>query len=368
MIDRYISKVLLNLQESIEANPLVTPEPLGGDKWILASTLQKTIRRGEVDCALRAAYGLWLQDRQSFWRRLHIASIEDVGIANLDLIVDTLTATSSSLWRRKFGDLRVGLHLTKRLCLSPKTRIADEILLAAERSNVLTQRRIEFARANDDELISIITDHKQPVIERCLAAWYLAGFKRYLSDFMPTRTGQPEYVAEVLHTLGAPAKLVGSCIAVMGMTRWPLSIFTPIIWNAANKHKTETTTIEKTFEHAKTVNGIPLYACDMFTRTGQTSYRRLQKEVKDLQNFSVKQIGIGVFYLEGGLLDQTLSSTFFDDCRLHGEIADAEHVGLSIPEYMALRDVLRREWKLLDELRSQQLQRSFYGSETERAN
>ena len=84
------------LRADIEADKNEMPEPLPGDKWLLSSCLQKAIRRNEVTTACRAALSLWSQDRQSFWRRLHVTSMEDVGAAQTDTVVKVLTATASS--------------------------------------------------------------------------------------------------------------------------------------------------------------------------------------------------------------------------------------------------------------------------------
>ncbi len=125
--------IIYNLERAIKRGKLIQPEPLVGDKWLLSSAMQKAIRRGDVEMAERAASSLWHQDRMSFWRRLHVAALEDCGVASTDVVISVLTATASSAWRRKVGDLRVGLYLVRLLCQSVKTRIADELVLQAER-------------------------------------------------------------------------------------------------------------------------------------------------------------------------------------------------------------------------------------------
>lgn len=361
MIQYQVAHVLNGLEAEIEARPVERPEPMSGDKWLLASAMQKAIRRGNADDATRAAYGLWCQDRQSFWRRLHVISIEDVGVASPKEITETLLATSSSIWRRRIGDLNVGLHLTRKLCEAVKTRIADEVLIQAERASCHADLRQRLSLMNDDQLVQAVTNPSVTLIERCLSIWYLAGMRKFPTDLMPGRNGQPEDAAELLRLLPIPTDLVEGCLSVMGRTQWPLSIFTPIIYQEAQRHD-GATVYKEAFDAAPSVSGLPVYACDMFTRIGQASFRRLQKEVPGLKPFTPRQIGIGTFYREGGLMDKTLVSPFFNEYRQAGELADAEAVGLAVPDYLTMRECLIEQQHRLNEIRVELLERYFDGA------
>lgn len=358
MIQYQAAHVLLRLEVEIEARPTDRPEPMNGDKWLLASAMQKAIRQGNVNDATRAAYGLWCQDRQSFWRRLHVISIEDVGIASPKEVAETLLATSSSIWRRRIGDLNVGLHLTRKLCEAVKTRVADEVLIQAERASCHTELRHRLSLMNDDQLVKAVTNPAVTLIERCLSIWYLAGMRKFPTDLMPGRNGQPEDAAELLRLLSIPTDLVEGCLSVMGRTQWPLSIFTPIIYQEAQRHEAATVH-EEAFDPVPTVSGLPVYACDMFTRIGQASFRRLQREVPDLKSFTPRQIGIGTFYREGGMMNKTLTSPFYDEHRHAGELADADGAGMTIPDYLMLCECLRASHNRLDEIRVELLERYF---------
>ena len=363
MIQYQAAHVLQNLEMEMAARPMDRPEPMNGDKWLLASAMQKAIRRGNLDDATRAAYGLWCQDRQSFWRRLHVISIEDVGIASPKEIADTLLATSSSIWRRRVGDLNIGLHLTRKLCGAVKTRIADEVLIQAERASCHANLRYRLSLMTDDQLVQAVTNPSVTLIERCLSIWYLAGMRKFPTDLMPSRAGQPEDAAELLRLLPIPIDLVEGCLSVMGRTQWPLSIFTPIIYQEA-QHHAGADVVEENFDPVPCVSGLPVYACDMFTRIGQASFRRLQKDVADLKHFTPRQIGIGTFYREGGLMDKTLTSPFFNTYRQAGELADAEAAGLPVPDYLTMRECLIEHRQRLDDIRIEQLERYFDGAAT----
>lgn len=363
MIQYQATHILQSIEAEIEGGFIEPPQPMHGDKWLLSSAMQKAIRRGDVEQATKAAYGLWCQDRQSFWRRLHVTSVEDVGVASSDTITKTLLATSSSIWRRKVGDLHVALHLTKKLCDADKTRIADEVLIQAERASCHADLRNTLALSSDEQLVETILDPSKPVVERCLSIWYLAGMRKFPSDWMPSRNGQPEDAAELLRLLSVPTDLIEGCISVMGRTQWPLSIFTPIISQEAQAKGKATVHCER-FDESPSVSGLPVYACDMFTRIGQASFRRLQKEVPALKPFTPRQIGIGTFYREGGMMNKTLTSPFYDEHRQAGELADADGAGMTIPDYLTLRECLGTSHNRLDEIRVELLERYFDGAVT----
>ena len=357
MTEQRLAARLQNLEYDIEAESIARPEPMIGDKWLLSSALQKAIRRGETDNALRAAYGLWCQDRQSFWRRLHIISIEDIGVGNVDAVVDTLTATSSAIWRRRMDDLRVGLHLVRNLASGVKCRAGDELILQVERAPENKALRESMAIATDESLAAFVTNDECDLIHRSMALWNVAGTRKYPSELLPPRKGEPADAAELLIALDAPVDLVESCISVMHRTGWPLAIFTPLIWQEVQKHRDALSVLHTPIPSVPDVDGLPIYAADMFTRTGQGSFRQLQRMVPALKRYSIRQIGLGVFYRDGGLLDKTLMSPYLDAFRQAGEAADIEGNGLCLPSYMGLREILAEHAQLLAEIRIEQLSR-----------
>jgi replication-associated recombination protein RarA len=74
--DGVLSRIDEKSQEIEEAD-----NSLRCDRWIASSLLQKSIRRSNVQLALRAAFTLSAFDRSYTWRRLLIIAFEDVGAA-----------------------------------------------------------------------------------------------------------------------------------------------------------------------------------------------------------------------------------------------------------------------------------------------
>lgn len=62
----------------------------------------------------------------------------------------------------------------------------------------------------------------------------------------------------------------------------------------------------------------------MFTRPGKACFTQLQKAVPEIGQFTVKQIGLGVFYREGVKVNKLLTSERLEEFKQAGEIADIE--------------------------------------------
>jgi hypothetical protein len=82
-------------------------EPLIADQWVVKSLLQKSIRRGEVEIAQRAALTFLAQKGSSLWRRLMIIAFEDIGAGSADLVAMTVASSTDGTWRKQSGgDMR----------------------------------------------------------------------------------------------------------------------------------------------------------------------------------------------------------------------------------------------------------------------
>jgi hypothetical protein len=355
-------EILEALRLEIKQTEIENLEPLPGDKWLISSCWQKAVRRGDLVTAVMAASALWKQDRQSLWRRLHITALEDIGAGDAYTVTKVLTATASTTWRRQLGDERVALHLTRLMCGSVKNRMGDELFIQVERDPGYDDLRKRLAKADDNLLADYAAHENSPLIERSLALWYLTGTKKFPSETMPGRVGTPEKAVHVLRGLNAPADLVESCISVMGRTSWPLSIFMPLIWQEVRKQARPQYIFYDPIPPSPAVEGVPVYAADMFTRVGQASIRELQKSASDLKGFSVRQIGLALFYIEGCRVENVLTSEWLEQFRHDGEFVDAESVGLDAPLHLGLRECLSANLSKLNDIRQRKIRQALEGA------
>lgn len=350
-------RILSGIERDIAAEDEVRIEPFPCDKWLASSAWQKSIRRGETETALRAAIAFWEADRRGFWRRMLLASVEDIGVGNPHTVTKVLTACAHTSWRGQVNDLRVALHLTRLMCAANKSRLADQVFIIAERAPEYTALRTRQAAADDDTLADYVLHEQSSLIERSLALWYLAGTRRFPSDRMPARAGSVEKAVEVLQSLNVSSDLIAACISVLIKTQYPLALFTPLLAQTAEIIQSPLCIQHDKLPPPETIDGIPVYAADTFTRTGKAAIRQLQQAIPDLRQFSTTQIGLAVFYAEGGRVDKELAGEMLDELKQSGEFADIEGAGLCLPRYLGLRDCLMQHWDSFEAVRRNELRR-----------
>ncbi len=109
---------------------IVSRNGIKGD--LLVSGLQKSIRRGEMEIAVRIAYEMYITSPQfedKLWRRLIAISVEDIGFGdtNAPILINSLNQM-----RREFpyddGDRPIFFFMAIRyLCACKKERSTDEL-------------------------------------------------------------------------------------------------------------------------------------------------------------------------------------------------------------------------------------------------
>ena len=119
---------------------IVTPSGHPGDEVI--SALQKFIRRGETELAVRAAYELYLTGEELtayLWRRLLVISAEDVGLGEpmAPVVVDALHRSSRELSRDSSDYQLLFVHAVRYLC----ARISSRMSFLSSKSVKKTLRR-----------------------------------------------------------------------------------------------------------------------------------------------------------------------------------------------------------------------------------
>lgn len=354
-----------NILEEIEepiSHQSVDIKPMPGDPWLLASALQKAIRRGEIDRAVMAACSLWHQDKTRFWRRLHVTALEDVGVANTKLLCQVLAATSSTAWRKRVCDLKVAIWLTIQLCRSDKIRIAEQAYTQAERASNYHGHRLRLAGESDEYLSGIVADPHGDLVERTMALWLLAGTKRFASDYMPMRLGSLAHAVSTVEALDTPHDLTKTCMSVISRSPWPLSLITPLCWQAVQAQPKPLYVWLDPIPVADDYRGMPLYACDMFTRIGKACIREFQKTIRPLKHYTTEQIGLGVFYVEGGMLDKVLTSEWLESFRQSAELADIENTGMILPEYLGYKELIAENMPTLNSIRRDHLKKLLKGA------
>ena len=99
------------------------------DPSLLSSSWQKAIRRGRRNEAIGSALALLQLDPDYVWRRMRGIALEEVSVADLELVAQVLAVAGKRVLQKKLGERRLLVNLTARLAAAPKCRTACDLLM-----------------------------------------------------------------------------------------------------------------------------------------------------------------------------------------------------------------------------------------------
>ena len=328
------------------------------DQWVTISLLQKSIRRGEVETAQRAAFTLFGQKGSAIWRRFMVIAFEDVGAASPDAVAMTVAASTDSSWRRKNGgDLHIAVQLARVLAEAPKSRSAEHLITSAQHHPSLAKARMLRGAGSLPDHLDIILDQKASLTERALAASCASGVgwngeKRENSDLAA--------VLETFHSLGVPDELVTATGIAAQKTREPITLMVPLVSLTANRHSRPKIT-ESEVPVAKIVDGVPMYSLDKHTRLGREAIRRFASENEEVRDTLARFVPaarrkdaayMAAFYADAAPLAFKLTWKGADALEAFGTETDLLLSGVQPEGFAPLLAALRNNLGHLNELRA----------------
>ena len=189
-----LTEYLINgLSEALaKAEEPTPPIPLAADRYIALSALQKAIRRGEEELALRAAMNLMIGGPHAIWRRLGIIAFEDIGVADIDAVGwVTVVIGKPDVRQRLGGEWRVADFLIRTLCRSAKCRATDELTCLLEYAPALADLRDELPGLSLRQRISRAKNFTGGIEAQGLATWCAIGTDKITSsELMPVSAGK----------------------------------------------------------------------------------------------------------------------------------------------------------------------------------
>lgn len=356
--------VLIDLAEAIGAHPAPPILPLGCDRYVARSCLQKAIRRAEPVLAQRALANVFLHDRRSAWRALTIIALEDVGVANVDLLAQTVAAYRDRAWRARMGgDWPVLAELTRQMAESLHCQAACDLLLRATNDPAQEYDRAAALEAAADTLAAQLWDGNAPPIGRAVAALALGG---ELDRGQQHR--DPAAVFDILAEAVRSSHVVATCQAAWRITRNPMSLLLPIVWEQWMLTGQAYIVTGDSMSPVQTLGDVPGYALDQFTRIGNNVSRGLLREDGKLKQMlsdanvptgqQTRAVGDLLFICEGGLLAKRVCWAIGDQLRLPARQLQAvirlsEHLSQAVA-HLAAQDrhiaLLRQQHFPLDKL------------------
>ena len=352
-------QILERISDQLHRSDSIVDTPLQCDRWVASSVLQKSIRRGEVELAQRAACTIHALDRNAIWRRLIAIACEDVGAGDIDALLETfLAATSTDLCRQR-GEVAVLLAVAHRLAKAVKDRSADYLACAAKDHSALSEIRDFCRTASLQGRLHFLADSSQPLAHRAVAAWFASGIKwRYDQQ---VRGGDVRALAASYRDLGAGEEFCQSMVVAARKAPEPLVILVPLVWlelQRSGPAGIRSNPVPQT----RAIAGVPLYAFDTHTRIGKRAIERLISENKPFRDCLVQFLAKGsprkpaesaAFYADGAPVSRRLDWAQSDSLERLGIEADFDAAGLRRDGIGPVRDAMNTALHQLNEIRTE---------------
>jgi hypothetical protein len=310
--------------------------PFNASPYVAMSALQKSIRRGRRQAALRAAATVLQSDPARLWRRLGCVAFEDIGVADLE----TVALATASLTGKKFrtslgGDWRVASYIIDRMVCSPKCRAADDLLLLAESHSQYEGLRTEFADLGPDQLITIVNS-QEPLPLRALACWYATGTNGRRSKYLKPRRGDPNLLFEALLQSVPNSTVMEVAREGWKKTREVLCPFVALL--SAQLPSAELRVCDDELPPELLIRDVPSWAFDIYTREGRAALQAfingqtptavwVREHIPPSQRLAF--VGGILFRSEGGMVRSRLIWPIGEDLR---RSVDAECNGPYCPD------------------------------------
>lgn len=329
-------------------NPIRIPEDIDAirDPWLAKSALQKSIRWGLEEDALRAAFTLLQTYPDSLYRRLAIIALEDVGLGDLPLVHQAVWVAGKKVWRQaNGGDWHIAANLVQRMAVALKSRDACDLIVAAHLHPQIEAQRAELPNLREEELLDIVRDLGKALPIRVLAACRLAETKRFPGETGNCREERFKRLMTVYTRLGVCPSILQ--IAVAGRSRTPEAISLPLAW-IEYKKSSWSRTVKEPLPRLVRIGGWPAATWDKHTRPGKLALVHFAQQCAPLKRFLEanippadhhKLVGLLVFRAEGSKLGYSLRFDGADDMLREGIEADLCSASLpmeAIPEALGI--------------------------------
>ena len=328
--------------------------PMDASPWLAMSALQKAVRRGREDLALSASATLLRDAPERLWRRIGCIAFEDVGIASLETVGLATVALGGKQVRATLGgEWEVASCIVSELCRAPKSRAADDLLMACELHPAYAEARAELPHLTIRELIAVATGQGSVPV-RALALWHALGTDRRRSS-LASRRGEPRLVFDHLWEAGWPHSIVE--VAREGFRRTG-EMLCPYVALLAHEQR-ETTHVESEELPPEVMIGdVPSWALDVYSRDGRAAFAHFLDTDAPAARWiwghgrparRVAFLGHIVFRVEGGLVASRLRWPLADELRRQ---TDFECSGPDCPDATEILDLMRADLPLLNEARA----------------
>ena len=339
-------------------NPRKLKDP--NRKWLVRSGLQKAIRRGRTEEALKCGEYLMGEDPSYAWGGLATVIVEDIGFADLDLLSYSMVTGLQSVLVKIEEPRRLYAGMVARACKGMKTRSCCELSLGADKSEHIL-RAVAHSAPWENLMDDLFGETKD------LATRYVAAVE--LRKRARGTTGQPLLMSvlkrmmdEAPNAAAARASMLTfeRSFDTMCLSTWPL-IKNFYGTMAAPKQPAFGIQMDQ-FPDETTILGLSSAAFDMHVSTGKKAIKAFHTSMMKKHDLFiefgkrsedvVRGLGALIFILEGGQEDQRLMS---DELAALKEYQDRHFaVAFGVPEPMltAMTELVAESFDVLNEKRA----------------
>lgn len=330
-------------------------EPLHASPWVAMSALQKSIRRGDVGLASRAAATLLMADQAKLWRRVAGIAFEDIGLADLECVKLVIAATAGRAFRRDFGgEHRVAGLVVARMCEAKKCRAADDLFIAVSHGYRLDALRNDLAREDLQQHLSHVRE-RRALLGASLAALHASGTR--WAGQVAGKGSDPKALFAAMRSAGIDHEIVELAEQGFRRTREALPVLLPLL-NFVLPSGDLRTACDEFPKVVVGCSGIPTYCLDGFSYEGRAALSRFMKRNTATGRWFRKYVDAerrlsvlagAVFRVEGGLVRQRVQWPCAATLR---HLADAGYHGMQLARPSAFLEMVRADLPVLDEVRA----------------
>jgi len=357
-LDRMFCEHLAVGRAAFQAPP--SPPPMQADyRFLNVSALQKSIRRGDAEGAMRFAQQGCTVDAEHIFRRLAVCAVEDVGLGNLLAVGMALAAMGSRSMRHNGAPDELAAYLAYILAISPKSRLACDLLSVVDYNRGLNGLKKQLAASPVGELRKRAEDRSCPYAERMAAAWMVAGTARFRGTTMPAVSRpRTEIMSEMA---GSRMPLVLYYVADRAAARLSDAMFvsTLLVWEMLASEP-EIVAEQTELPDTAVIAGFPAAAFDLHTYEGRAALSRFGRECLPLAKMlrsitpTLRDTAVrhGVFIAEGGRLGERLRFFEADDIEQQAHKHELSFAGLLEPaRQLEFIDVILANLPVLNSMR-----------------
>lgn len=360
-------------------------------RWHIVSAIQKSVRRSDVDHAVRLSVAIQNStEHEAFWRRFCVMALEDIGFANPVLAATILTVAGKKAWRESNGGALITAYLADRMARSAKSRTLCHLMCYAAASDKFEGARTHWCdldlsqpeqadhlarwlRQDDyDEFPQRDDEKLQPIIAAsALASKALSGQLSYVlpgQDHLSPRerksqysTGNRHISEEALDTMEVPLPSLWRYIVYRARSAGVEGLENGIPALFPHIQPGDMSLVSRKLPVMEVLDKLPSVAFDKHTIEGKRAIARFGKNcapVKDFlaehftEDLHVAALGSAVFYAEGGEpMTPVLDSPLFQTVQRSEHAAFARRYGVTPEVFTGLHEVVAEHLGELNDAR-----------------